>query len=115
MTQAESDLEAARILSASGYHSQAIWLAAQAVEKAHKAILFALGLRYGEAALKQLSHKISDVAALLPEALQEPTDPQVAAAISILQTTANDVRYPTPAGQVRPAPRSTAPTTIDSI
>ncbi len=38
LEQAESDLDAAKILSIHGFHSQAVWLAAQAVEKAHKAI-----------------------------------------------------------------------------
>jgi HEPN domain-containing protein len=48
LIQAESDLVAATVLSDANYHAQAIWLAGQAVEKAHKAIVSALGLRYEE-------------------------------------------------------------------
>jgi HEPN domain-containing protein len=102
LVQAESDLEAGKLLSANGYHSQAVWLAAQAVEKAHKAILFALGLRVSEELLRQLSHKISQVADLLPESLQEPRNPLVSEAISALQLLATTSRYPTPATPVRP-------------
>jgi HEPN domain-containing protein len=102
MEQAEADLHAAKILSAGGCHSQAVWLAAQAVEKAHKAILFALGLRLSEDVLKKMSHKISGVADSLPESLQEPLDPQVGGAIASLQNLAESCRYPTPAGPLRP-------------
>jgi hypothetical protein len=70
--QAESDLEAAKVLSHSAFHSQAVWLAAQAVEKAHKAILAALGLRYEDKHFKRLGHGTGEIADLLPVTLHEP-------------------------------------------
>ena len=59
MLQAESDLAAAKILSAAHQHSQAVWLAGQAVEKAHNSILAALGLRYEERHFRKLGHQSS--------------------------------------------------------
>ena len=56
LEQAEDDLKAAHVLSGAGHHSQAIWLASQAVEKGHKAILVALGLRYEDKHFKKLGH-----------------------------------------------------------
>jgi HEPN domain-containing protein len=103
LEQAESDLEAARLLSGAGHHSQAVWLAAQAIEKAHKAILFALGLRYAEPELKRMNHAITNVAQLLPASLHEPTDPAIAEAVEALQKVALIARYPQPAKLVRPA------------
>ena len=97
LQQAESDLEAARVLSAARHHSQAVWFAAQAVEKAHKAILAALGLRYQERHYKHLGHNTAEIARLLPEALHEPLDPQIAAMVSTLESIASRSRYPAPA------------------
>jgi len=86
MRQAESDLAAAKILSRENCHSQAVWLAGQAVEKSHKAILVALGLRYEEKHYKYLGHTTSEISKLLPAALHEPVDPQVATAPLRLDT-----------------------------
>ena len=94
MEQAADDLAAAKILSAAGHHPQAIWLAAQAVEKAHKAILFALGLGVQTKDLKGFSHDVLKVVALLPQALQDPPDADVARARSTLQQRAELSRYP---------------------
>ena len=97
LQQAESDLEASRVLSAARHHSQAVWFAAQAVEKAHKAILAALGLRYEERHYKHLGHNTAEIARLLPEALHEPPDPQIAEMVSTLESSAGSSRYPAPA------------------
>jgi HEPN domain-containing protein len=94
--QAESDLRAARILSDANLHSQAIWLASQAVEKGHKAILAALGLRYEDKHFKHLGHGTGEIAKLLPEALQEPIDTNVARMVASLETRAAASRYPAP-------------------
>jgi HEPN domain-containing protein len=98
--QAESDLKAAEILSSSTFHSQAVWLAAQAVEKGHKAILAALGLRYEDKHFKHLGHGTAEIAKLLPEALHEPVDPEVARMVASLETRALASRYPAPAKAV---------------
>ncbi len=100
MQQAESDLAAAKILSGANYHSQAVWLAGQAVEKAHKAVLAALGLRYEERHYKQLGHATTDISGLLPKELHAPPDPQVALMVATLQRRALDCRYPAPAQTV---------------
>lgn len=92
--QAESDLDAASVLSDAGHHSQAVWLAAQAVEKAHKAILAALGLRYEERHFRQLGHRVAAIAALLPTALHDPVDPRIAEMIATLEAKADSSRYP---------------------
>jgi HEPN domain-containing protein len=95
--QAESDLAAAKILCGASHHSQAIWLAGQAVEKAHKAILAALGLRYEERHYKQLGHRTAEISELLPRALHEPVDPQVGTMLVKLETRALASRYLAPA------------------
>lgn len=97
MLQAESDLAAAKLLSVNDQHPQAIWFAGQAVEKAHKAVLVALGLRYQESHFKKFSHTTSEVANLLPAALHEPTDPQIGAKLEVLEKLAMSSRYPAPA------------------
>jgi HEPN domain-containing protein len=94
LVQAESDLDAARVLSAEGFHSQAVWLAAQAVEKGHKAIVAALGLRYEDKHYKQLGHGIGEIATMLPAALHEPADAGVASIVSQLENRALTCRYP---------------------
>ena len=96
MLQAESDLEAAKLLTANNHHAQAVWFAGQAVEKAHKAILVALGLRYEEKHFKQLNHSTSEVAKLLPAALHDPVDAQIAVIVSTLEMRAMGSRYPSP-------------------
>src|SRR5262245_23113609 len=96
LQQAESDLKAAEILSESRLHSQAVWLSAQAVEKGHKAILAALGLRYEEKHFKHLGHGIAEIAKLLPEELHEPIDPEVARMVASLEARALASRYPLP-------------------
>jgi HEPN domain-containing protein len=96
MDQAESDLAASKLLSTAGLHAQAIWCAAQAVEKGHKAILAALGLRYEDRHFKNLGHSTGEVAKLLPAALHEPVDPQIALLIAALETRASSSRYPSP-------------------
>lgn len=96
MRQAESDLAAAKILSRENCHSQAVWLAGQAVEKSHKAILVALGLRYEEKHYKYLGHTTSEISKLLPAALHEPVDPQVATMLVTLENRAIASRYPAP-------------------
>lgn len=65
--QAADDLKAANVLLTEGHYSQAIWLAEQSAEKAHKSLFFALGLRTGEKALKSYSHSVKNVAEELPE------------------------------------------------
>ena len=97
MEQADDDLMVARALSVANHHSQAVWLAAQAVEKAHKAVLLALGLRYEEKHLKQLGHGTSEILKLLPLALHEPPDPQIAIKVQTLEALALSARYPEPA------------------
>ncbi len=96
LRQAESDLEAARTLSDANYHSQAIWLAGQAVEKAHKAIIVALGLQYQEKHFKQLGHATGEISRLLPAALQAPLDPEIAVLVVSLEQRAVASRYPAP-------------------
>jgi HEPN domain-containing protein len=104
LQQAESDLQAAEALSYAGLHSQAVWLAAQSVEKAHKAILVALGLRYEEKHFKQMGHKTSEIAGLIPTALHEPLDLEIASLISTFDALAIASRYPAPAQKAgRPA------------
>ena len=73
-----------------------MWFAAQAVEKAHKALLAALGLRYEERHFKNLGHSTGEVAKLLPAALHEPVDPEIALLVATLETTAMTSRYPSP-------------------
>jgi HEPN domain-containing protein len=105
MQQAESDLVAAKILSGANHHSQAVWLAAQAVEKAHKAILAALGLRYTEKHFKKFGHQSSaDLSNLLPAALHDPADPLVAVMLEKLETRAEASRYPAPGSATGGAP-----------
>ena len=94
--QAESDLAAARVLSSAKFHSQAIWLASQAVEKGHKAILAALGLRYEDKHFKHLGHGTGEIANLLPKALHDPIDPDIARMVASLETRAAASRYPAP-------------------
>jgi HEPN domain-containing protein len=96
LRQATSDLDAAKTLSRDGFHSQAIWLAAQAVEKGHKAILVALGLRYEEKHFKKFGHRTGEVSDLLPQSLHEPVDLSVARRIVFLEKRAGDSRYPSP-------------------
>lgn len=45
LEQTSDDLKAAHVLNGASHYAQAVWLAAQSVEKAHKAILAALGLQ----------------------------------------------------------------------
>lgn len=97
LQQADDDLDAADALSKIGHHSQAAWLAAQAVEKAHKAILVALGLRYEDKHFKQLGHNTTEIARVLPASLQEPLNPRLASMIATLETRASASRYPAPA------------------
>ncbi len=96
LAQAENDLEAAKVLSTASHHSQAVWLATQAVEKAHKAILVALGLQYQEKHFKQLGHDTVEISKLLPAALHDPVDPQVAPKIALIEERATASRYPAP-------------------
>ncbi len=97
MQQAESDLAAAKVLSAANYHSQAVWFAEQAVEKGHKALIAALGLRYDVDQYKDLGHKLSDISGVLPQELHEPPNPQVAVMLLTLEKKSNVCRYPSPA------------------
>jgi HEPN domain-containing protein len=94
LAQAEDDLEAAKVLSVANHHSQAVWLAAQAVEKGHKAILLALGLRYQDEQLMKLGHEIANVLSLLPEALHEPKTPEIAGFVATIQSLVKKARYP---------------------
>lgn len=96
LDQAEDDLDAARTLSGAGKHSQAVWLAAQAVEKAHKAILISLGLQFQEKHFKSMGHNIASVQALLPLPLLEPFDADVAKVATLLETRGMASRYPAP-------------------
>ena len=94
--QAESDLAAAKVLNAASHHSQAVWFAAQAVEKAHKAVLVALGLRYEDKHFIKLGHSTGEISKLLPAALHEPIDLQIADLVLDLETRARESRYPIP-------------------
>ena len=114
MEQAASDLAAARSLSEANHHSQAVWLAGQAVEKAHKAILAALGLRYEERHYKHLGHTIDEISKLLPLALHEPTDPAIATMLEKLQSRALASRYPAP-GPGTGVPQLVAPASSPSF
>jgi HEPN domain-containing protein len=112
LEQCQSDLDAAKVLSAANHHSQAVWFAAQAVEKGLKAILAALGLQYEDRHYKYLGHNASEILRLLPEALQLPTDPQLAAKVTTLESGSRGSRYPQPKGNngqfVAPAVQITA-------
>ena len=74
----------------------------------HKAILAALGLRYEDRHFKQLGHGTGEISKLLPEALHDPINPDVAEKVAKLERRANISRYPTPqltrAGSVLVAP-----------
>lgn len=94
LRQAQADLEAARALSRAGHHAQAVWLAAQAVEKAHKAILVVLG--HDTSGFKKLSHKTSEIRKLLPETLRAPPDPELGASVGELEKRGETCRYPAP-------------------
>ncbi len=96
LQQAESDLAAASSSSNAGFHSQAVWFAAQVVEKGHKAILAALGLRYEDKHFKKLGHGTGEIAKLLPEALHQPIDPRIAGMVAKLEERALSSRYPAP-------------------
>jgi HEPN domain-containing protein len=96
MQQAENDLAAAKVLSAANHHSQAVWFAEQAVEKGHKALLAALGLRYEETHYKKLGHDIGGISNLLPQELHEPSDLQVALRLATLKKRTEVCRYPSP-------------------
>ncbi len=117
MQQAESDLAAAKVLSAANHHSQAVWFAEQAVEKGHKALIAALGLRYDVDQYKDLGHKLSDISGVLPQELHEPANPHVAVLLLTLEKKSNVCRYPSPpqsAGktskqQEQPLPQLVAP------
>ena len=94
LEQADNDLKAASALSAVGHHSQAVWLAGQAVEKAHKAIIAAMGLQYEERHFKHLGHGTGEISRMLPDALHQPHDPQIAVMVNTLETRALASRYP---------------------
>jgi HEPN domain-containing protein len=95
MRQSQNDLEAARCLSATNHHSQAIWCASQAVEKRFKAVLVSLGLNYQDEQFKRhFGHRASEVLKLLPDALQEPRDPVVASKLETLEKLGAKSRYP---------------------
>ena len=104
MGQASNDLAAAKLLSNAGHHSQAVWLAFQAVEKAHKAILVALGLQYEDKHFKSLGHNTQEIARLLPAALHHPIDLEIAVKISNLNSRAENCRYPSPPKGLPSAP-----------
>ncbi len=108
--QAESDLQAAEALSGRGFHSQAVWLATQAVEKGHKAILAALGLQLEDRHYKNFGHDITGLSQVLPDELQEPRDAGIAREIVTLQALASSCRYPQPSRRSGPpASTTTAP------
>lgn len=91
--QAEDDVAAAKQLI--GLHpSQAIWLASQASEKAHKALLFALGLNVGEETLKRFGHDVGELLDVLPAALLMPKDAKHAERVNTLQELGDQTRYP---------------------
>lgn len=104
LQQADSDLDAAHALSQINHHSQAIWLAAQAVEKAHKAILVALGLRYADRHFKHLGHSTTEISNLLPSSLHDPVDPRLAQMLADLESRSNASRYPAPAQTISGGP-----------
>lgn len=96
MVQAEDDLKAADVLEKAGHHSQAIWLSGQAVEKAQKSLLFALGLRLSDDDLKRYGHNLSRISNLVPDALHQPPDPSIASDLGALEKHVANCRYPAP-------------------
>lgn len=103
--QAEDDLNASKVLLAGGHPSQAIWLATQASEKAHKALLFALGLKITDDTFKKgFGHKVGVLVASLPDELQAPVDTAMARAVSALDNVQDQCRYPALRGGVLVAP-----------
>jgi len=98
--QAESDLRAAEALLAAGHWSQAIWLAEQSAEKAHKSLFFALGLRIGDQALKTYSHFVEKVTEELPSVFGRPI---ATARLIALSEQGKNCRYPgKPTGELAP-------------
>lgn len=103
--QAEDDLNASKVLLAGGHPSQAIWLATQASEKAHKALLFALGLKITDDTFKKgFGHKVGVLVASLPDELQAPVDTAMARAVSALDNVQDQCRYPALRGGVLVSP-----------
>lgn len=65
--QARDDLRAAMLLRDNKHYSQAVWFASQAIEKAQKALLLAMGLRLTDAHMKKrYSHVLKEIAGELP-------------------------------------------------
>lgn len=103
--QAEDDLKASKVLLAGGHPSQAIWLATQASEKAHKALLFALGLKLTDDTFRKgFGHKVGVLVASLPDELQAPVEAATAGAVSALDNVQDQCRYPAIRGAVLVAP-----------
>jgi hypothetical protein len=69
-------------------HAQAVWLAGQAVEKGHKALLAALGLHHDDKHYRYLGHDISEISKLLPDELHEPRDPALGSLLLGVETRA---------------------------
>ncbi len=108
--QAEDDLKASKVLLAGGHPSQAIWLATQASEKAHKALLFALGLKITDDTFKKgFGHKVGLLVASLPDELQAPMDTNIASAVTALDNVQDQCRYPAIRGGVLVAPYKHGP------
>lgn len=93
-SEADADLAAATSLRDNGFYPQSVWLCTQAAEKAHKALLFALGLNVTEEHLKKFGHTMTAIAGLLPVELQEPKDPAIAGHVTSLDSFVATSRYP---------------------
>lgn len=86
LEQARNDLEAARALTASGFHAQACFMAQQAAEKAAKALHFAGGARL------VIGHSVAQILAGLPPA--EGVSPDLVKAGHLLDQYYIPTRYP---------------------
>jgi HEPN domain-containing protein len=94
LSQAQSDLSAAKLMSANNFHSQALWLLSQSIEKAHKAILIALGLELNEKVLKALGHDVGEILKMIPLNLRLTLEAEIKQNIVNLTTNGEKSRYP---------------------
>lgn len=92
--QAQDDLTAAKVLLQESQFPQAVWFAEQAVEKAYKSLLFALGVRASEKVLKAYGHGVEKLAEAMPVLFGTGA---TAAELTELSQMAEHCRYPSDA------------------
>jgi len=93
IAQADRDLEAARLLMAAGHFDWASYAAAQAAEKAIKAMLVAWGADLGGGA-KSRPWKIHELGELFHAFRRLPKSQQLTEALTLLPTHDQGARYP---------------------